>query len=60
LVRGKPRNKYLFFDRTTDSGFGAADCVSAEPTCAGRIGSVLTDGVVILSEGGSGELIGRP
>jgi len=55
LVRGKPRNNYLFIWQTTDKGFGAADCVTAEPTCAGRIGSVLTDGVTIFSEGGIGE-----
>jgi len=32
LVRGRPRKKYLFLGRATDRGFGAADCVSPEPT----------------------------
>jgi len=44
LVRGKPRIKYLFFGRATDRGFGTVDGISAEPTYAGRIGSVFTEG----------------
>jgi len=33
------------------------DCASVEPTCAGRIGSVFTEGVRLFKEGGIGKSI---